>query len=307
MWNMQRRVIWIFYPEKFTLLTIFPRIYGCVSKLLSIRTNFAGMIVQKNLTAATKGLNQAIERLTTGFKLNHAKDNPANYAILKSLESKLSSWNVAEDNISIGNCMLETAESNAELIGNHLMRIRDLCEQAANGTYGEDSVRAIKGEISARAEEIVRIKDHAEFNGIKLFGHYDSEGNVIPKNINLQIGIDGSESSRMTVDTSMNLRGINQIDEWDITNPACLDALDDMLFTVSAYQTRIGSAQNRLECALELAEVNQNRMTATISTIRDADIAQVSSDYVKYQILQQACATLLATANQMPAIALQLI
>ena len=80
-----------------------------------------------------------------------------------------------------------------------------------------------------------------------------------------------------------------------------------MLDEVSAYQVRIGASHNRLECALELAEVNMNNLTSSISTIRDADIAKASSDLIRYQILQQACATLLATANQMPAIALQLI
>ena len=80
-----------------------------------------------------------------------------------------------------------------------------------------------------------------------------------------------------------------------------------MIDSVSAYQVRIGASQNRLEYALELAEVNATNLTSSISTIKDADIAKVSSDFIKYQILQQACATLLATANQMPAMALQLI
>ena len=275
--------------------------------MLSIRTNFAGMIVQRNLSAATKALNTALERLTTGFKLNHSKDDPANYSVMKNMESRLSAWSVAEENIAIGNNMLETADSNAELIGNHLTRIRDLCEQAANGTYGEESVKAIKAEIAARADEIIRIHDHAEFNGIRLFGQYDTDGNIIPKSINIQIGIDGSESSHLAVDTSMNLRGINDIENWDVTNPAYLDIIDDMMDTVSAYQLRVGAMQNRLECAIELAEVNQRSLTSAISTIKDADIAKESSEFIKQQILQQACATLLSTANQMPAIALQLL
>jgi flagellin len=264
-------------------------------------------MVQRNLSNATRGLNNAIEQLTTGYKLNHSKDNPANYAMMKNMESKLRAWDVASDNISIGYNMLETADSNAELIGNHLVRIRDLCEQAANGTYGENSIRAIKSEISARVDEIKRIKENAEFNDIKLFGEQDSEGNVIQNNINIQVGIDGSESSRIAVDTSMNIKGLEDIETWDITDAKCLDKIDGLLDEVSAYQVRIGASQNRLECALELAEINTRNLTSSISTIRDADIAKVSSDYIRYQILQQACATLLATANQMPAIALQLI
>ena len=264
-------------------------------------------MVQKNLSAATKGLNRAMEQMTTGYKLNHSKDNPANYAMMKQMETKIRSWEVASENISIGSNMLETADSNAELIGKHLSRIRDLCTQAANGTYGESSIRAIKSEIQARVDEIDRIKECAEFNDIKLFGEYNGDGNIISNNINIQVGINGSSSSRITIDTSFDLSGLNDIENWDITDASCLDELDSMLDNVSAYQVRIGSAQNRLECALELAEVNINNLTSSISTIRDADIAKVSSDFIRYQILQQACATLLATANQMPAMALQLL
>ena len=265
------------------------------------------LMVQKNLAKATNGLNKAIEQLTTGYKLNHAKDNPANYAMMRNMETKLRAWEAAADNISIGNNMLETAESSAELIGKHLIRIRNLCEQASNGTYGEASVNAIKSEILARVDEIGRIKANAKFNDISLFGEYDELGNRISKDINIQVGIDSSESSRITINTSMDLSGISEIEGWDITDSSCLDKIDVLLDNVSAYQVRIGSAQNRLECALELTEVNTTNLTSSLSTIKDADIAKVSSDYIRYQILQQACATLLATANQMPAIALQLI
>ena len=275
--------------------------------MISLRTNMASLIVQKNLSAATKGLNRALEQLTTGYKLNHAKDNPADYAILKQKEAKLNSWNVASDNISIGQNMLETADSNAELIATHISRIRDLCQQAVNGTYGEQSVRAIKQEIMARYDEIKRIKENAEFNDIKLFGEYDKDGNLVSKPITLQVGIDSSAASRISVDTSMDLSLISDIENWDVTDSGCLDKIDELLNEISDYQVRIGAAQNRLDCALELAGVNINSLTSSISTLRDADIAEASSNLIRYQILQQACATLLATANQMPAIALQLI
>lgn len=257
-------------------------------------------MVQRNLEKATKGLNNAIEQMTTGYKLNRAKDNPANYAVMKNMETKLRAWEVASDNISVGYNMLETADSNAQLVGNHLTRIRDLCQQAANGTYGEQSVKAIEAEIQARKDEIGRIMANTEFNDIKLFGESSS-------NINIQVGITGSEDSRISVDTSLNINDIEDIENWDITDTDCLSRIDTMLDEVSAYQVRIGASQNRLECALELADINTTNLTSSISTIRDADIAKASSDFIKYQILQQACATLLATANQMPSIALQLL
>lgn len=267
--------------------------------MISLRTNTTSLMVQRNLTNATKGLNNAIEQLTTGYKLNRAKDNPANYAIARQMESKLSAWEVAEDNISIGYNMLETADSYAGLISNHIQRIRDLCEQACNGTYGEQSVNAIKQEIAARKDEINRIMATAEFNDIKLFG----EG----RSINIQAGIDSSASSVISVDIGLNLDEIDDIENWDIKDSSVLDRIDGMLDKISAYQVRVGSAQNRMEFALEYAEVTKTNLTSSLSTIRDADIAKVSSDLIRYQILQQACATLLATANQMPALALQLL
>ena len=137
--------------------------------MITLNTNLSSMIVQSNLTTSTKGLNQAIERMTTGFKINNAKDNAANYSISTSLASKLSSYNVAQDNVAMGLDMLTTAGDSLSLISNHLSRIRDLTEQAANGTYGASSLSAIQSEINARLAECARIHSNTEYNGIKLF------------------------------------------------------------------------------------------------------------------------------------------
>ena len=136
---------------------------------MKINTNLSSLIVQSSLKASTNGLNTAIERMTTGFKINHAKDNAANYSINTKLSSKLSSYYVAQDNASMGLDMMTSAMDNLDLISSHLSRMRDLAEQAANGTYGEDSLKAIQSEINARLEECSRIIENSEYNGIKLF------------------------------------------------------------------------------------------------------------------------------------------
>ena len=136
---------------------------------MKINTNLSSLIVQSSLKASTNGLNTAIERMTTGFKINHAKDNAANYSINTKLSSKLSSYYVAQDNASMGLDMMTSAMDNLDLISSHLSRMRDLAEQAANGTYGEDSLKAIQAEINARLEECSRIIENSEYNGIKLF------------------------------------------------------------------------------------------------------------------------------------------
>lgn len=136
--------------------------------MLSINTNLSSLIVQSNLKLSTSGLNTAIERMTTGFKINRAKDNAANYAISTKISSKLLSYQAAQDNISMGLDMLTTATDSLELVSSHLSRIRDLAEQAANGTYGDDSLNAIQQEVNSRTAEINRIMENTEYNGISL-------------------------------------------------------------------------------------------------------------------------------------------
>lgn len=143
---------------------------------LTINTNLSSLIVQSSLTQSTSGLNQAIERMTTGFKINGAKDNAAGYSIANSMGVKLSSYDVAMDNVMLGTTLIDTASSNLSLVTEHLQRMRDLAEQAANGTYGEDSLNAIQSEIDARTEEINRVMSNTEYNGIKLFEGKETNG-----------------------------------------------------------------------------------------------------------------------------------
>ncbi len=136
---------------------------------ITINTNLSSLITQSNLKQSTFGLNQAIERMTTGFKINGAKDNAANYSISTQMSTKLSAYQVAEDNAATGLDLLTTAMDSLDTVSSNLSRIRDLAEQAANGTYGESSLKAIQLEINARLEECNRILETTEYNKIKLF------------------------------------------------------------------------------------------------------------------------------------------
>ena len=124
---------------------------------LTINTNLSSLIVQSNLNKSTNALNLAMERMTTGYKINHASDNAAGYSIAKSWEAKLGSLDVAADNAATGADMLSTLEDHYALISTHIQRVRDLTEQAANGTYGDQSKQAIEEEIKARLQEVNRI------------------------------------------------------------------------------------------------------------------------------------------------------
>ena len=148
----------------------------------SVNTNLSSLIVQTNLKSSTKRLNIAIERMSTGFKINHAKDNAANYSINTNLSSQLSSYEVAQDNVSMGLDMVMTAMDSLELISSHLSRMRDLAELAANGTSGEGSLQAIQSEINVRSDEINRLVTNTEFNNLNLFeGEPEEMGDFIAR------------------------------------------------------------------------------------------------------------------------------
>ena len=158
---------------------------------LTINTNLSSMIVQNNLAKSTTQLNSAIERMTTGYKINHASDNAAGYSIAKNWEAQLSSLDIAADNAATGADMLSTLEDTYALVSTHVQRVRDLTEQAANGTYGEQSLEAIKSEITARLEEINRIAANCEYNGIEMMSGTTSQATT---GIDIQVGIDGGDA-----------------------------------------------------------------------------------------------------------------
>ena len=142
--------------------------------MLSINTNLSSLITQNSLKNSTLKLNQAVERMTTGYKVNHAKDNAANYSIATDMTTKIGAYRVAEDNCAMALDLVNTANESLNLIFKHLERILTLATQAGNGTYGEQSLSAINAEVNARVDEIERLYSTAEYNGIKLFGEKKS-------------------------------------------------------------------------------------------------------------------------------------
>lgn len=302
---------------------------GVISMALTINTNLPSLIAQKNLAKATQSLNQAIERMTTGYKINHAKDNAAGYSIAKNWETQLSSLDVAADNAAMGADMVSTLEDHYELISTHLQRVRDLTEQASNGTYGTQSLEAIKTEITSRLEEIDRIAANCEFNGKKLM---DGTAGVV----NLQIGLYSGSGSQIELKAELfkeadvaslfkeysgdaELSDKEKIAEActgikddgtydkDVDCSAMLNKIDKVINELSSRTTTLGAVQNRITSALESISVQAENITSSLSTLRDADVAEESSRFIQAQILQQATATLLATANQTPSIALNLL
>ena len=277
---------------------------------ITVNTNMAALAAQNALNKSTNKMNTAMERMTTGYKINSSKDDAAGLAVSNKLEYKVSSLKVAQNNAQMGASMLDTMEGVMTTINDNLTRIRDLTEQAANGTYGSDALTAITTEVNARIAEIDRIANSAEFNGKKIL-----DGST--KSVTLQVGINGDANSQITLDASvfqsakkddLGLTDVNWAKkDGDATARAYLETVDKAIEKITNAKTAIGGKQAAITSAMESAQVMQTNLTSANSLIKDADIAEESSNYIKNQILQQTSASLLATANQAPSIALNLV
>lgn len=279
--------------------------------MVSINTNMTSMIVQKGLLNSSNALNSLMKSMASGYKLNKSSDNAANYAISQALSSKISSLSVAEENANMGLDMVQSMSAVLELISKQTTRLRDLAEQSLNGTYGASSIEAMNQEAQSIIDEIIRLTKDNDFNEIAMFTEaepVEGEEETEPSNmIYLQIGIGSGDDSRISFNAYFSVSDILKVADLGINNTDVLDIIDGFMEKLLSRQTEYGTVSNRLTSVLDSISVKYNNLVSSRSTLRDADAGELSSEYIRQQILQQAAATLLSTANQTPAIALQLI
>ena len=281
-----------------------------------VNTNMSSLIAQRNLTNATNGLNTALQRMSTGYKVNKAADDAAGMFIATNLETQIRGSKVAQTNVKTGTNLLQIAEGDIELLEDNLLRMRDLAVQAANSVYSEESMQAMADEVQYRAQEITRVATASQFNGLHLL-----DGTGLPDGLRLQVGPNADDDQNsMVIDATVfaatdadTLLGGDAADTIttafeNATNAAAfIETLDTALLDLNTRKAAIGAYQNRLDSALDSLVTNVENSTEAKSTIMDADIAEEAANYSKYQILQQSTAALLTQANQLPALALQLI
>ena len=279
--------------------------------MVSINTNMTSMIVQKGLLNSSNALNSLMKSMASGYKLNKSSDNAANYAISQALSSKISSLSVAEENANLGLDMVQSMSSVLELISKQTTRLRDLAEQSLNGTYGDSSIEAMNIEAQSIIDEIIRLTKDNDFNEIAMFTEaepVEGEDETEPSNmIYLQIGIGSGDDSRISFNAYFSVSDILKVADLGINNTDVLDIIDGFMEKLLSRQTEYGAVSNRLTSVLDSISVKYNNLVSSRSTLRDADAGELSSEYIRQQILQQTAATLLSTANQTPSIALQLI
>ena len=282
-----------------------------------VNNNIASLIAQRNLSTNSTNLVKSIERLSSGYRINRASDDAAGLSISENLRGQIRGNKQAINNIQDGINMLQIAESSLSVINENIQRIRELAVQAANDTNSSVEKDAILSEVNARLSDIDRISKATKFNNIKLLDGTASAVLQVGADSELStntIEIENSVLARATVScigTTASANGLTLTATgatWSSNGIRLyLDVLDAALSDVASRRSNIGAYQNRLESALNNLEVATENVQAAESRIRDLDVAKETSNMTKYQILQQASASVLSQANNLPSVALKLL
>jgi len=292
-----------------------------------INTNVDALRIQGSLNNATSKLSKASQRMSTGLKVNSAKDDASGNVIAARMKVQMQGNKIAQNNVQNGTAMLATAEGHLQIVEDNLSRIRDLTLQAKNGTYSDEEIKAMQDEVEQRILEIDRISESSRYSSLSLFE--DAKG-LQTNGATFQVGanhqdyntISASEKLFQSVKFSMltTVQGKfdltvmkNEADSTPVTaasyssHEEAIYTLDEALDNISDRRSIIGSAQNRLESALDTLSIQYENLSSAKSVIVDADIAEEASNYTQQSILQQVSTSLLVQANQAPSIALSLI
>ena len=276
---------------------------------ISIVTNAASLNAQRNLNKTQGAMGKSLARLSSGLRINQASDDAAGLAISEKLKSQTRSLGQAQRNANDAVSMLQTAEGAMNETSGLLIRMRELSVQSANDTVGSTERSFIQAELNDLRSEVDRIAEVTEFNGRKLIDGTASS-------VTFQVGINNSTNDRISVaindmhSTALG-SGTTDLDGLDISTitgaQTAMSVLDDAITDVSAARAELGAVQNRLHAGIQNLATASENLSAANSRIRDADIAQESAALTKNSILMQAGVSVLAQANQQPALALSLL
>jgi flagellin len=265
---------------------------------LRINTNVPSLVAQRNLRVNRGLLDRTLERLSSGSRINHAGDDAAGLAISETLRAQIRGLAQAERNAQDGISLVQVAEGGLGEVSNILIRMRELGVQAASDTVGPRERKFLDNEFQQLAEEIDRIANSIEFNGNSLLNGNGSafEVQIGTKNNPLIDRIklfDPYASNVNLVSLGINLATVG--DKTSAQNS--LASIDQAINSVTAIRAGFGSMQNRLQSVINNLQVNKENMMSANSRIRDADLAEETSEMTKSQILNQAGVSVLSQAN----------
>ncbi len=254
----------------------------------TINTNVMSINAQRNLASTQSSLATSMQRLSSGLRVNSAKDDAAGLSIATRMDAQYRGMNVAIRNANDAISFAQTAEGALGKMTDAIQRMRELAVQSANGTNTDADRTNLAAEFNQLKEEVTRLGTATKFNGTAVFGS---------GSIQFQIGADTADTLSLTKVGSVTVSG-------DISSAtsasSALAALDTALATVNTGRANLGAYQNRFESVIGNLRVAAENQAAAKGRILDADFAQETSNLSRTQILQQAGTAMVAQANQLP-------
>jgi flagellin len=277
-----------------------------------IASNTSALRASNASTMANKALSTAMERLSTGKRINSAKDDAAGLAISSSMTAQIRGMNQGVRNANDGISLAQTAEGALDEVSNMLQRMRELTVQSSNGTYAAGDKQNIYAEQNALADQIRSVISNTQFNGTSLFKGNGTAGTA--QSVTIQAGANASDTIAISIADLSNNAATNKLSvvvdlaatptgmagDSAATTPVVptIAAFDDAISQVATVRSSLGAAQNRLESAVNNLTSNATNLSDARSRIEDADFSTETTNLAKAQILNQASTAMLSQANQ---------
>ena len=262
-----------------------------------INTNISAIRAANASNSAAKALGMAMERLSTGKRINSAKDDAAGMAIATSMTSQVKGMNQAIRNSNDGIALAQTAEGSLGEVTNMLQRVRELAVQSASGTYADATDRTyMQGEVDQLTAQIGQVITNTKFNGVTLFNNSTAT-------VTVQAGANGADTVALTMAnlTTLAANG-GAAGSYSVSTAAAantlLGTLDTELGAISSSRATLGAGQNRLESVVNTLTSNSTNLSDARSRIEDTDYSAETTAMAKAQILSQASTAMIAQANQ---------
>lgn len=280
-----------------------------------INTNIPSLNAQRNLASSQGSLATSMNRLSSGLRVNSAKDDAAGLAIATRMDAQIRGMNVAIRNANDGISLAQTAEGSLARITDSLQRMRELAVQSANGSNSTADRTSLNEEYTLLAAEITRVVDSTKFNGISILKTIDAQDFQVGANgdtadkISIRIpdlSVAGDPLGLVVAATGTPLVLTAGIEDTTKATDA-LDLLDAGLDAVNSARGTLGAAQNRFEAVIQNLQISVENQSAAKSRIMDADFASETAKLSRAQVLQQAGTAMVAQANQLPQSVLKLL
>ena len=266
-----------------------------------INTNIGALKAANASAQANKALGTAMERLSTGKRINSAKDDAAGLAIASSMTSQVRGMSQGIRNANDGISLAQTAEGALNEVTNMLQRVRELAVQGASGTYQDTDRANVQAEVDQLTAQIDQVITNSKFNGVVLF---DSGNADFSATINIQAGANaGDEVSLTMADLTTLAASGGAADSYDVstdaaTAQATITSIDTELVAISTARATLGAGQSRLDSAVNTLTNNVTNLSDARSRIEDTDYSAETTALAKAQILSQASTAMLSQANQ---------